>query len=214
MDHFLIFLASSKSEGNFPSLRYDKIGVIQLVLPCIEKVWNFLMSGDYCISSFRSSRLIPSSDDAWLRGTCMKLTCSNSPIIWFVNFRYNFILLSFASYSLLICPITSFELFFKSTFLVPKDLAALSSVSIASYSTSLLMAGNWSYTPYFRMSPFREVMTIPTPPFFCTDNPSVWTVHNVDISYIFSSSNRVNSAIKSTNTWAFIAIWGLYSISN
>ena len=137
---FLIFLALFESDGNCSSFRYDRIGVVQLVLPCIEKVWNSSILGNFCISSFRSGRLVLSSDDAhlatsttskfWLRGICLKFVCSNSPIIWFVSFKYFCIL---------------------------------------------------RYTPYFRMSPFGEVMTTPTLPIFCTDDPSVWTVHSVDV---------------------------------
>lgn len=139
----------------------------------------------------------------------MKLTYSNSLIIWFVNFRYLCILLSFTLYSPLICPITNFESLFKSTFPAPRDLATLSPVNSSSYSDLLLVAGNWSYTLYFRVSPSGKVLMTLTSPIFFTDDPSV-LIHSVDASCIFSPFGKVYLAIKSANTWAFIAIRGLY----
>ena len=195
--------------------------------------WRYLVSktcetprcwGTSVLLALDSGKLVLLFDDAYLptsfafkfrlRGTCMKFTFSNSPIIWFVSFRYLCILVSFVSYSPLICPITSLESLFKSTFLALRDLATLSPVNIASYSDSLLVAGNWSCTPYFRMSPSGEVMMTPTPPFLYTDDPSVWAVHNIDMSCVFTSSGKVNLAINLTNTWALIAVRGLYSMLN
>ena len=63
---FLIFLALSESDGNCPSLRYDRIGVVQLMLPCIKNVWNSSMLGNFCISSIRPDKLVLKSDDAYL----------------------------------------------------------------------------------------------------------------------------------------------------
>ena len=63
---FLIFLASSEFDQNLPSLRYDEIGVVQLALPYIEKVWNSSMLGNFCISNFSSDVLVSSSNDAYL----------------------------------------------------------------------------------------------------------------------------------------------------
>ena len=63
------------------------------------------------------------------------------------------------------------------------------------------------------MSPFGEVMTTPTLPIFFTDDPSVCIVHNFD-AFTVLSSGKVNSTIKSANTWAFMAVRGLYSMSN
>lgn len=164
------------------------------------------MLGNFCISSFRSVKLVPSSNDAYLAtsssskfwhcGTCKKFIYSNSLIIWFISFWYFYILLSFASYSPSICLIISFELLFKSNFLAPKDLATLSPISITLYYASLLVAGNWTCTPHFKMSPFGKVMTTLTSPIFFTNVPSVWIVHKVDVSCILSSSDKVNSTIE------------------
>ena len=84
----------------------------------------------------------------------------------------------------------------------------------ASYSTLLLVIRNWSCTSYFRMSPSGEVMTTLTSPIFYSDDPYVWIVHRVDVSCTFSSSDKVISTIKLANTWAFIIVRGLYSMSN
>ena len=109
-----------------------------------------------CNSTFKSSRFIPSSDNAclatlsasefWLHGTCMKSSWSNSWINWLINLRYFCIWPSFASYSPFICPITSLELLLRSMFLAPRAFSILSPISTTSYSTSLLVARNWSHT--------------------------------------------------------------------
>ena len=48
----------------------------------------------------------------------------------------------FASYSPFVCPITSLESLLRSRFLALKALPILSPISMASYSASLLVAGN------------------------------------------------------------------------
>ena len=53
-------------------------------------------------------------------------------------------------------------------------------------------------------------MMTPTPPNSLMDDPSAWTVQN----YVWSSPEKVNSTKKSANTYALIAIQGLYSMSN
>ena len=91
--------------------------------------------------------------------------------------------------------------------------AILSPAKIALFSDSLLVVGNWSWTPYLKVSPSSEVMMTPTPPIFFTDDRFVYIVHNSDMFAAFSFG-KVNLAIKLANTWAFMAVRGLYSMSN
>ena len=53
----------------------------------------------------------------------------------------------------------------------------------------------------------------PTPPLPLADDPTICTVHDFATS-VGLSSGMVNSAMKSTSTWAFIAVRGLYSTLN
>ena len=127
-------------------------------------------------STFKSSKLVRSSDDAclttspasefWLRGTCVKSTWLNSQTSWFLNLRYFCILPQFTSYSSLICPITSLELLLRSMFLAPKAFPILSPNSMASYFVLLLGARNCSCTPYLRISYSKVLMTTPMLIFF------------------------------------------------
>ena len=143
-------------------------------------------------------------------GTWRNLISSKWLAIWIANLWYFYICSSFASYSWFTCLTKSLELLLTTMLLTPKALASLKLVSIVSYSTSLFVAGNWSYTPYLRTSLSGDIMTTPTPLNSLMDNPLAWTVQNC----IWSSLKKVNSAIKSANTWALIANWGLYSMLN
>ena len=173
---FLTFLASSMLAGRRPSHRKERTGFIQLFWLWITKVWSSSILGCLSTSTFKSGELIPSFDDAclatssasefWLQGTCLKPTWLNSWTNWFVNLRYFCILFSFSLYSPFICPITSLESLLRSRFLAPKALLILSPVSMTLYSASLLVARNWSRTPYLKVSPLGVLMITPTPPLF------------------------------------------------
>ena len=97
-----------------------------------------------------------------LRGICSNSTLSN----FGVSLRYFCFLFSFASYSYVICPNTSLELLWMSKYLAPNAFPTLSPNSTPSYSASLLVVGNFSWTPYLSVSPFGVVITTPTPPSF------------------------------------------------
>ena len=173
---FLTCLASSVSTRRCPSRWKEMIGLVQPFWLWMVKLWSSSMLGCLYTSTFKSGGSIPSSNDAcfvtlfasefWLRGTCMKSTWSNSQTNWFVNLRYFCILLSFASYSPFIYPIISLELLLRSMFLSPKALPILNLVSMSSYCASLLMVGNWSRTPYLRVSPLGVLMMTLTPHLF------------------------------------------------
>ena len=183
------------------------------------------MLGRFCISITKPMLLVvPSFDDAsfetsfatifWLLGIYTNSTLLNSWVRCFVSLRYFCILSSFASYSPLICPITSFESFWTNRFLAPSAFPSLSPVSIPSHSTSLLLAGNFSWTPYLSTSPSGVVMTTPTPLFCWADEPSVYTIHCSSSFVRLPSSGRVNSAMKSARACALMAILGCYSMLN
>ena len=121
-------------------------------------------------------------------------------------------LVSFASKSPLIYPTMSCESLLNKTFLATSAWAIPSPIIISLYSTSLLVIGNLSWTPYFKISLSGEMMTTPTLPLFYVDDPSVWIVQSS--SWLSSCSGEVNSAMKSTSTWAFMVVQGWYSISN
>lgn len=57
-------------------------------------------------------------------------------------------------------------------------------------------------------------MTMPTPPIFCIDDPSVCIVQRVCSSWFSSSSSMMNFSMKLASAWTFMAIQSLYSISN
>lgn len=221
---FSNFLASSGLGGNHPALRSDRIGLVQLVRLCIGKVWNTSILKDFYTFNFRTVKSIFSFDDTylatwlasefWSRGTWVKLTRSNSLINWFVNFRCFCILFSFASNSSLISPMTSFELLFSSMILASRAFATLNPVSMASYSASLLVMWNWSWTLYFKMSPLGVIMTTLAPPLFYTDDPSICIVRWIGSSWFSSCLGMVNIVMKSTSAWAFMAVRGLYSMLN
>ena len=166
----------------------------------------------------------PSSNDAnfetssatifWLLGTCTNSTLSNFWVKYFVSLRYFYILSSFTLYSPLICSITNFESFWTNRFLAPSAFSSLSLVNIPSYSASLLVAGNFSWTSYLSTSPSGVVMTTPTLLLFCVDEPSVCIVHHSTSSVRLSSSEKVNSMMKSTKAYALMAVLGWYSMSN
>lgn len=126
------------------------------------------------------------------------------------NLCYFCIRSSFASYLRFNFPMMRLESLLIIKLLMPRSLASLKLVSIASYSTLLFVVGNWSCTPHLRTTLSRDIMMTPMPPNSFTDDPSVWTVQ----SYIWSSPKKVNSTIKSSNTWASIANRCLYSMSN
>ena len=127
-----------------------------------------------------------------------------------VNLWYLHIRSSFASYLWFTCPMMSLESFLITELLMPMASTSLKLVSIASYSTSLFVAGNWSYTPYLRTSLSGDIMTTPSPSSSLTDDPLAWTIQNC----VLLSLEKVISAIKSANTWALIADRGLYLMSN
>ena len=56
-------------------------------------------------------------------------------------------------------------------------------------------------------------MTTSTLPIFFTNDPFVCIVHNSD-SLSVLSLGKVNSAMKLANTWAFMLVQSLYSMSN
>ena len=139
----------------------------------------------------------------WHLGTCTNSTLSNSWVRCFVSWRYFCILSSFASYSPLICSITSFESFL-----------SLSPVSIPSYSVSLLVAENFSWTPYLSTSPSGVAMTTPTPLLFWADEPSICIVHHSTSLVRLSLSGKVNLVMKSARACALMVVLGWYSMSN
>ena len=55
---------------------------------------------------------------------------------------------------------------------------------------------------------------MPTPSIFCTDDPSAYIIQRVGSSWFSSSSGIVNFAMKSTSTWAFMAIRGLAELGS
>ena len=143
---------------------------------CIAKVWSSSVLGCLYNSTFKLGEPVLSSNNAclaissaskfWFWGTCMKSTWSYSWTSWFVSLRYFCILPSFASYSPFICHITNLESLLRSMFLAPKAFLVLSFVSMVSYFASLLVVGNWSRTPYLRVSPSGVLMMTPTPHLF------------------------------------------------
>ena len=179
---FLTFLASSTSCGSHLSWRKDRIKVIQLLSFWIAKVWIYLILGCFRTSIFKFVLVDPASNDAyfaisaapifWILGTCINFTRSNSWARCLVSLRYFCILSSFASYSSFICPTTSLESLRRSKFLAPNAFPTFSPVNIVSYSASLLVAENWSWTPYLSVSPFRVTIITPTMLPFRADDPS------------------------------------------
>ena len=191
----------------------------------IVNVGTSSMLGRFCISITKPMLLVvPYFDDAifatssatifWLLGVCTNSILSNSSVRCFVSLRYFYILSSFASYSSLICLITSFESFWTNRFLALSAFPSLSPVNISLYSTSLLVAENFSWTSYLSTSSLRVVMTTLTPPFYWANEPSVCTIHCSSSFVRLPSSGRVNSAMKSARAYALMAILGWYSMSN
>ena len=161
------------------------------------------MLGEFCSSNFQScmspglcaealrailSASVFRSCGIWINSAWRKVLTN-----WFTNLRYFCILVSFASKSPLTCPMTSCESLFSTIFWAPSALAILRPASKASYSASLLVIGNLSWTPYSRTSFSGKVMTMPAPPPCCVDDPSVFIVQMS--SGQFASSGVVNSAI-------------------
>ena len=215
-------MASSGFRGSRPSRRNDSIGFVHPELFCMEKVWSSLMLGEFCSSNFQSF-MSPglcaealyatlSTSVLWSRGIWMNFVWRKVLTNWFTNLRYFCILVSFASKSPLTYPMTSWESLLSTILSAPSALAILSPTSKASYSVSLLVIENLSWTPYLRTSFSREVMTMPAPPPCCVDDPSVCIVQRS--SWWFTSSGVVNSAMKSANAWAFITVRGRYSTLN
>ena len=103
---FLAFLVSSLSYGRCPSLRKDRIEVIQLLVLWIVKVETSSILGCFWTSISKPMLVGLSPDDAcftissaimfWLLGICMNSTLSNSYVKCFVILRYFCILSSFA----------------------------------------------------------------------------------------------------------------------
>ena len=180
------------------------------------------MLGEFCSSNFQSFILSWLSIEAlratssafvfWSRGIWTNSVWRKVLTSWFTNLRYFYILVSFASKSPLTCPMTSYKSLLSTIFSALSALAILSPVGKASYSASLLVIGNLSWTPYLRTSFPGEVMTMPALPLFCVDDPSVFIVQRS--SWLFASLGVVNSTMKSANAWTFIAVWGRYSTSN
>ena len=104
---------------------------------------------------------------------------------------------------------TSLESLLSTTFSPPSARAILNPVSKASYSASLLVTGNLSWTPYLRTVFSGEVTTMPAPPPFWVDDPSVFIVQRFSML-----PGVVNYAMKLANACAFIAILGRYFMSN
>ena len=128
-------------------------------------------------------RAISSTSTFWSRGIWTNSVRLKLLTNWFVNLRYFCILVSFASNSSLICHMTSYESLLSKMFLAPSAWAILSLVNIAPYFASLLVTGNLSWTPCFKMSPSREVMTTPAPPLFWVDDLSVRIVQSSSWSF-------------------------------
>ena len=150
----------------------------------------------------------------WLLGICVNSTWSDSCVKSLVNFRYFYILSSFASNSPFIWPTMSFESLWKSKFLTLSAFLTLSPINTPLYSSSLLVAENSSWTQYLSISPSRVMIMNPILPLFGTGEPSVWIVH-LSTSFVApSSSGIVNLTLKSANSYALIAILGWYSMSN
>ena len=182
------------------------------------------MLGCFWISTVKFLLSPPSSNDAsfeislastfWFLGTCTNSTSSNSRVKCLVSLRYFYILSSFASYSPLIYSTTSFESLWINRFFAPSALPSLNPVNMPSYSASLLVAGNLSWTPYLSISLSGVVITTPPPSIFWADEPLVWIVHRSASLVGLSLSGKVNSAMKSTKACALIAVLGRCSISN
>ena len=157
---------------------------------------------------------ISSATIFWFLRTCTNSTLSNSWVRCLVSLRYFCILSSFASYSPLICSITSFESLWTNRFFTPSVFSSLNPVNMPSYLASLLVAGNFSWTPYLSISLLGAVMTTLTPPLFWANEPSVWIVHCLAPLVRLPLSEKVNSAMKSAKACALMAVLGWYSILN
>ena len=178
---FWIFLASLGFGGNRPSLRNDKMGFVHLGRVCIGKVWNSLILGEFCSSSLQSFILSWLSTEAlhatssasafWSRGIWTNFARWKVFTSWFVNLRYFCILVSFASKSPLTCPMTSCKSLLSTIFSTLSAWVIRSPVNKASYSASLLVIGNLSWTPYLRTSFSGEVITM------LLRLLSKWTIH-------------------------------------
>ncbi|KAL2498092.1 putative ribonuclease H-like domain-containing protein [Abeliophyllum distichum] len=91
----------------------------------------------------------------------------------------------------------------------------LSPVITASYSASLLVAGNLKRKEYSSSSESGLIIIMPAPEPSLLDDPSTYIFH-----FVLASSSSldfggaVSSAIKSANACAFMAVVGLNSMSN
>ena len=121
-------------------------------------------------------RAILSASVFWSRGIWMNSVWRKVLTNWFTSLRYFCILVSFASKFPLTCPMMSCESLFSTILWAPSVLAILKPASKASYSASLLVIGNLSWTPYSRTSFSSEVMTIPAPPPCYVNDPS-WPIY-------------------------------------
>ena len=124
------------------------------------------------------------------------------------NFWYFYILSSFPAYSWFTCTTMSLELLFSTKLLTPRVLASLKLVSIASYFSSLFDVANWSCNPYLRTYLSGNIKLTTTP--LSSLMPSAWIFQNC----VWSSPEKVNSTINSTNSCALIVDQGLYSMLN
>ena len=173
---FLIFQASSTSIGSHSYLRKDRIGAVQPFWLWTLRVWNYSMLGYFWTSTFRFGGMDHSFDNAclaissasefWFLGIYVNSTRSNSWAKCSDSLSYFCILSSFTLHSPFIFPITNLELLWRSRFLAPNAFPTLSPVSMASYSASLLVAGNWSCIPYLSTFPSGVMKMTPTPFFF------------------------------------------------
>ena len=109
-----------------------------------------------------------------------------------------------------LAPTISWESLWTSSSVAPSLLANLSSVSMASYSVSLLVVAYCRRMACLMTSPSGDFKITPTPPAFFVDNPSVWIVHldTCCSSSLGSSSLTVNSTTKLVSDWALIAVRG------
>ena len=128
--------------------------------------------------------------------------------------RYWAMRLSLASYSPLIFQMTSWESLHIFNLAIDKVRARLNPARIASYSASLLEAGNPSQIVCFSYSLVSDCKRRPIPDPETLDAPSTWSVHHPSLREFASWDGFWGTlAIKSDMTYPFIASLGWYSIS-
>ena len=136
-------------------------------------------------SSDDASFEISSATIFWFLGTYINSTLLNAWVRCLVSLRCFYILSSFTSYSPLICSTISFESFWTNRFFTPSAFPSLNLVNMPSYLALLLVARNFSWTPYLSISLSWAVMTTPTPPPFLSwrtvslNHPSLGSIGQV-----------------------------------